>query len=321
MSEQEHSKCPSCGYRTAPEDLACSLCGAVLRRSEAPEPVVQQPSREEAEEKAERLGTLKLAGITFGISAVLVWFTSMASRESASMFISLVGFIGFIFRYLAVLVHEMGHAVFAWIFGYPAVPAFDLTYGGGVTIWQDRKVLLVLGVYALFATAFTIFGISRNRSGLIFTGVVLVLFAFLAHTSGHDVVILFMGHGTELLFAGLALYRMLSRSAIINPAERPLYGVIGWFMVLDSIRFGLSLVYSPAARYEYGAAKGGGHWMDFDRIASDHLGISLEPVALFFALCALAVPAVSFAAWLFAQKWKSWVEDILFIDLHRLGLR
>jgi hypothetical protein len=237
------------------------------------------------------------------------------------LFVSLLGFIGFIFRYMSVLVHEMGHAIFAWLFGYPAIPAFDLSYGGGVTIWQDRKILLLLGMYGLFITAITAFGISRNRAGVIFALVLLVPFALLAHTSGHDVVILFMGHGTELVFAGLFLYRMLSRSAIINPAERPLYGVIGWFMVIDSFRFGLSLVFSSAARYEYGEAKGGGHWMDFDRIADDHLGVPMQAVALFFAFCAVVAPVVAYLAWLYSEKWKSWAEDIFFVDLHRLGLR
>lgn len=42
----------------------------------------------------------------------------------------LVPFLGFIFGYLGILVHELGHAVAAWMFGYPAVPAFDFQYGG-----------------------------------------------------------------------------------------------------------------------------------------------------------------------------------------------
>ena len=37
------------------------------------------------------------------------------------------------------LVHEMGHAIFGWLFGYPSFPAFDVIWGGGVTIHTGRS--------------------------------------------------------------------------------------------------------------------------------------------------------------------------------------
>ena len=44
-----------------------------------------------------------------------------------------------IFGTLMILIHEMGHMIFGWILGYPSVPAFDLMYGGGVTLHTDRS--------------------------------------------------------------------------------------------------------------------------------------------------------------------------------------
>ena len=44
-------------------------------------------------------------------------------------------FLEMLVGYFVVLVHEMGHAIAGWLFGYPSLPAFDFTYGGGVTSW------------------------------------------------------------------------------------------------------------------------------------------------------------------------------------------
>jgi len=35
--------------------------------------------------------------------------------------------------YMRIFFHELGHCVTFWVFGYPAVPAFDFQYGGGMT--------------------------------------------------------------------------------------------------------------------------------------------------------------------------------------------
>ncbi len=58
-------------------------------------------------------------------------------------------FLNFIFTPILTIVHELGHTVASWLFGYPAYPAFDFQYGGGVTVWNlERGPLIVLGVLA-----------------------------------------------------------------------------------------------------------------------------------------------------------------------------
>ncbi|MCP5050706.1 MAG: hypothetical protein GY940_26320, partial [bacterium] len=71
---------------------------------------------------AERLtrDAWKAMGIGAVITAVILYFP----------------FLSFVFRYMITLVHEIGHAVFGWFFGYPSVPAFDFAYGGGITMHQ-----------------------------------------------------------------------------------------------------------------------------------------------------------------------------------------
>jgi hypothetical protein len=195
----------------------------------------------------------------------------------------------FVFSYFTTLVHEMGHAAAGWLFGYPSIPAFDLSYGGGVTLQQDRVLALVVGVaaagawgaYALRAQAFL-------RNGLL---VLLALYGGLAATRGHEAVIVAMGHGGELLFATLFLHRALSGRGCTTPIERPLYALLGWFIVLSDLGFAWQLLTSSLHRELYEEAKGGGHWMDFSRLAEEFLHVRLETVAaVFLALCVLPPP-------------------------------
>lgn len=110
-------------------------------------------------------------------------------------------FLSFVFRYLITLVHEIGHAVWGWLFGYPSIPAFDFTYGGGVTMHQDRHMFIVIIVYALLAWLFYLY--RKNHLTLVVLLVITALYTVSAFTSFHSIVILFMGHGTELIFGAI----------------------------------------------------------------------------------------------------------------------
>lgn len=190
-----------------------------------------------------------------------------------------------IFRTLGVLVHEMGHFIVGWIFAYPSVPAFDLRYGGGVTIHAQRSFVLLICIYA--GMAFLFYTYRKNTSTLILLSILFAVHVVCSATAAHEVIILFMGHGTELVIAGIFFYRALSGAAVVHSVERPLYGAISFFLVYHDIRFAYRLMTSMAARQEYQDAKGGGHWMDFSRIAEDFLYVDLTSVAFVFLLACL----------------------------------
>ena len=194
---------------------------------------------------------------------------------------------------LAVLVHEMGHATFGWLFGYPSIPAFDFSYGGGVTLHQERSLFVLgaviavgaYGVYALRAHA-----LPRNAlAGS------LALHGLIAFTRAHEALMLAMGHGGELCFATLALHRALSGRGCKLQAERPLYGLVGWFLVLYGAQFAWRLRTSAFHREVYEEAKGGGHWMDFSRLADEYFHTSLEAVATAFLLACVLPPVLALA--------------------------
>ena len=123
-----------------------------------------------------------------------------------------------------------------------------------------------------------------------------------------------MGHGFELLFAIVFLYRAFSGSSIIVPIERPLYAFMGFFIVFIDIRFAHRLMTSAAFRADYGAAKGGGHWMDFSRIAHEFLNVPLTSVAaLFFVLCVLT-PIAAFLIFRYKAYLASFFKQLLYTE-------
>jgi hypothetical protein len=102
-----------------------------------------------------------------------------------------------------------------------------------------------------------------------------------------------MGHGTELIIAGVFLHRALGGRACHHTAERFAYGFVGWFLTLDNLRFAHRLVTSPFQRELYEEAKGGGHWMDFSVLAEQHLHAPLESVAAGFLFLCMLPPVLA----------------------------
>ena len=237
---------------------------------------------------------------------------SLGGGLAFTVFILFIPFLSYIFQYLLILVHEFGHAIAGWLYGYPSVPAFDFVYGGGVTPYQSRKIIIVIVVYLLFASLFYLY---RKKSfTLVFLLIIVILYTVFAFTSGHQVIILFMGHGFELIFAIVFLYRAFSGSSIIVPIERPLYAFLGFFIVFIDIRFAHRLMTSTAFRADYGAAKGGGHWMDFSRIAEEFLNVQLTSVAAFFFVLCVLTPIAAFLIFRYKAFLVSFFKRLLFTE-------
>jgi hypothetical protein len=237
------------------------------------------------------------------------WLTLGAGFVIALIVLFLLPWISWVFSYFVTLVHEFGHAIFGWLFGYPSVPAFDFRYGGGITAHQQRHVIIVVAVYGLFCLG--LYAYRRNRLTLICLSIGVLLYSLFAFTALHKILILFMGHGLELVFAGIFLYRALSGSAIINALERPLYAIIGFFIELFDIQFAFRLFASPRHRAEYAGAKGGGHWMDFSRIAEEYLHVEVSTVALLFLICCVLPPLAAFLAHRYRDRLHAFIRSLL----------
>lgn len=203
-----------------------------------------------------------------------------------TLMVLVIRFLSFVFHYIIILLHELGHTIFGWLFGYPSIPAFDFTYGGGITIHQQQNPVILVIIFGGLICLFYIF--RKNIRTLTILVILTGLYLLLAFSSLHELLILFMGHGTELFFGGLFLFRALSGSAVIVPAERPLYAFLAFFVFIKDFKFAYNLIHSPTHREIYRAAKGGGDWMDFSRIAREFLHADLTTVSGFFlGLCVL----------------------------------
>lgn len=217
---------------------------------------------------------------------------SLAIGLGITLFVILIPFFSYVFHYLVTLVHELGHTVFGWLYGYPSIPAFDFIYGGGITIHQKRIFIIPIIVILLFCVL--IYLLRKNRLTLIILLILGGLYILTALTSIHRLIILSAGHGAELFFAALFLYRALSNHAIIIKAERPLYAFLSLFIFVRDYRFANNLMVNPLFRQQYAAAKGGGHWMDFSRIAREYLHVELSVIAHIFLITCLIFPVLTF---------------------------
>jgi hypothetical protein len=270
--------CPKCGFEQSDGGTECPRCGIVFARLEAARaelPIPAFASRGIAEAERDVRPIEREGWRALGVGA------------AAAIVVSAIPFTSFVFSYFLVLVHELGHCAAGWLFGYPSIPAFDFSYGGGVTMHQDRQVGIVFLVYAAIALGGWL--LRGRRAALAVLVTATALYSLLAWTRAHDALILFMGHGSELLFAGIFLYRAISGEGLEIRAERPAYAFVALFTLLFDVRFALRLIGNPLERAIYEEAKGGGHWMDFSRLADEYLHTGLGAVALLF-LVACALP-------------------------------
>ncbi|HIK24835.1 MAG TPA: hypothetical protein IGP91_03100 [Thermosynechococcus sp. M46_R2017_013] len=206
--------------------------------------------------------------------------------------------VTFLLSPLITLVHEMGHAVMAWLFGYAAVPAFDFRYGGGVTLHGDRAGGIVLLIYTgLLALAYFY---RHHRLTLACLGVLTLLYTLVAFTPVHEMLFVAMGHGFELIFAVIFLYRALSGWGCRYPIERPLYSMVGFFIVFFNMRFAWQLQFNPVFREMYLMGKGGMDH-DFVRLARDFFHTDLATVVGFYGFFVVLTPAIAFLLYRYRQ--------------------
>jgi hypothetical protein len=234
--------------------------------------------------------------------------THMATGLIIALIVFWVPLFSIVFLGMITLIHEMGHAACAFLIGRPALPAFDFQYGGGVTgIFARNNWLLVL-IYGIVAWLF--FVSRRNKFALAVLLPLVCLHALLVFTKLGDQFISTMGHGTELIIAGVFLYRGWAGRSILNPLERPLYSALGQFIVLKDAYFAFLLMTSVVERAQYLQGKGNIHANDFVLVARG-FGVDLSTVAFLFLLCCALPPVLSFLAWRYETRMWWLLQNLL----------
>lgn len=277
-------RCPRCGFESL-DDAECLHCGVVFAKLDAEPGLYRAPPSEQTAGRGGRARTVSLSP-----DAVRV----LAIGLGLAVLVVAVPFLRFALSYLGVLVHELGHSVVSWLFGYPAIPALDFTYGGGVSLTFGRRPVLVVGF--ILCLVLLLGWAWRHPRWRWVAGGLVGLWILASLTALHEMAVLAMGHTAELLFAALCLHRAITGEGTERRVERPLYAMAGWFLVLESLWFAWGLLADPARRQAYEDAKGGGHWMDFSRLAEDYLGVDLSLVAAVFLVACVATPLTVLAA-------------------------
>ncbi|MFA4987352.1 MAG: hypothetical protein WC712_12260 [Candidatus Brocadiia bacterium] len=292
-------KCDKCGYDQPDEALSCNLCGAVFRKEATPgyPAPTEQPVFIEEEVLApsglDREGLISTA-IAVGITGLIFLWP----------------FLSYIFSYLGVIIHEGGHALFGWLLGYPSIPSIDLNFGGGVTLWWSKSYFLVGIVFFLLAAAAG-WAYWRGRVLIFFIIVAIAgVYSFFALTGYGECLILLMGHGTEIFVGAVFLYFCLSGSPPVVSYDRALYGASGLFLLTNNFVFAMRLATDVNYLADYGEAKGGGNWMDFDRIGRDYLHVTTPHFALAFAFLCFGALVAGLLLWRYAAYWRDWLRRL-----------
>jgi len=223
------------------------------------------------------------------LHGLLVWAVTLVASLLVAWLLPLVHFI---FSTFGVLCHELGHTVVALATGHLAIPSFDLLHGGGVTLIFDRSLWLVaLDLAIPCAVAYRY----RQSRWILSACAALVALLLLLMITGWDVAVgLEMGHGGQLVAAGICLY--LALAGTTRPVDRWLYGLLGWSVGMDVATLCWSLIHDPDALAAYYDGKDGVD-NDFVRIAEDCLGCSVAAVAWANLACCALVPGLV-VAWL-----------------------
>jgi hypothetical protein len=195
-----------------------------------------------------------------------------------------VPFTRFVMSALVTLFHELGHAVVAWSLGIPALPAFDFTYGGGITSYGQFHLsiaLLIAGGFAWLAYRFR-----RNWKTLVVLAVIAGVWLFFVSSEWRrDLACASGGHISEFVLSAIFFYMALAGVGFRIPEiERPLGAFIAFFAQIHSIGFALKLRSDPDFLEWYRQGKGGMLMNDLESIALDlriHFGTrsTIESVA------------------------------------------
>lgn len=290
--------CPRCSAPAAADALDCPSCGIVFAkwRSRAERPTEPEAPSEQGELAApapspsseplvppptQTLGITragwKASAIGFGMACALTFFPLLS----------------FLLHPLITLVHEIGHTVVFWIFGYNAVPAFDFSQGGGVTMGDvDRSPLIVAGWVVGFSLL--AWWQRERKRVLIALAAVAVVYLLVIGSPNERVAIALGGHAGEILFAAVFLYRGLTGWGCKREFERPLYAFLAFMILFSDLRLGTTMLGTSLEKALYIQGKS---YADADLVtAGKFLNWKVEAVARGLILTTLLGGLAAFAA-------------------------
>ena len=220
--------------------------------------------------------------ILFGFIALsLAFIFALPSVAALGPF----GLISVGMGYMTVFFHEIGHTLFAWLYGIPTFPIFDFKYGGGFAVsltdrsWGGQIFVWAVMVYGLYQL--------RDRMPSMFFYPLVTFCAvtgLIGLTDFYEDVVLFMGHGTVAVLGGFMLARGFYGVFLTRPSERWFNVFVGAFFILDQIKMCNALLHDVAFQMQYESQKGGHGFGDLTRIANNHYPWTQDGLAIFLMM-------------------------------------
>jgi hypothetical protein len=198
--------------------------------------------------------------------------------------------------YMAVFFHEIGHTIFAWIYGIPAFPIFDFKHGGGYSVQiAERSWFAQIAIWGLSAYGLYNFKDRLHVFALYGLSIFFIFFGVIGLTDYYEDVILFMGHGLVAILGGFMLARGIYGVFLTRPSERWFNVFVGAFFIFDQIKMCHALLNDVAYQMEYESQKGTHGFGDLTRIANNHFPWTQDGVTIFLMvftiIWAVLIPA------------------------------
>jgi hypothetical protein len=257
--------CPKCGFEEPENATECARCGIIFGKWREDAPPPQVPKLDETDDVANgRVGPqeLRILGLGLGAAILAYWFPLTR----------------FVLSALVTLFHESGHAVAGWLFGYPAIPSFDFTYGGGITHYGTFHLPIALAVAAGFGYLGWLF--RENRRSLTLIAIAFGVWLIMVISEWRrEFVMAGAGHAFEFILAGILFYQALAGVGWHNPElERPFGAFAAFFVQIHSMMFAWRLTRDEDFLEWYKQGKGGMLMNDLESIALDlHIHTPFNP--------------------------------------------
>lgn len=194
--------------------------------------------------------------------------------------------------------HEIGHTIFSWAFGYPALPSFDLEHGGGMSYYFGREwILQIIGFGGAAYGCYWLYDDIDRRPCYIAAGLC-VLYVLTAVREFHHVIIDFMGHGFAILTGSFFLLRAFMGWTEKRPGEKWVSAFLGYLILFSNTKVSWKLIFDIDYQEEYWNQKGSHGFGDFSKIADYFWFKNEEPLAWFcLALCIIFLILPHYLYW------------------------
>lgn len=183
-----------------------------------------------------------------------------------------------------VMFHEMGHAIFGWAFGVPAIPSILTLFGsdqaGGFTLTFERVWLLQCVAWGVMA--YGCYWLWQANDLYLFwpAAVISALMVPLAFWPHYTLIPMYMGHGGAMLAGGFFLYRGFLGLDARHMFEQGLNLFLGAFLLLHNAFFAWSLAFDAAAQADYTSQLiGGAVHHDFMAMHEEWFRLSVSGIA------------------------------------------